>query len=223
MENHTGLLAVSCPTYSIVRVTLMLSFPMPPSRCSRAAKLLAAAAGMLLLAACQSAPIERDYDVNRDYTQYRNWTWAEPRVSYTPDDDPRIQSDLTTQRVLEAVSGQLDVRGLRPAQDPQNADLKVRVHVISDQRQDNVTTSFGGSFGTYRGWGGWGAGPGFAETRTVDYQVMTLQIDLLDAADGQLVWRGSDEHQMRRSALSPAERSRLIQEMVTKVLSGFPP
>lgn len=181
------------------------------------------AATVLLLAACQSAPIQRDFDSSRDFTQYRNWSWAEPDVSYLPENDPRVRSDLTTQRIRDAVSGQLDVRGLRPVQPGQEADLQVQVYVISELRKDNVTTSYGGSFGTYwGGWGGgWGGGPGYAETRSVDYQVFTLQIDLLD--DGQLVWRGSDEQQMRSNALSPAERSQQIQEMVSKILGGFPP
>lgn len=190
---------------------------------SRPIKTLSLGGVLLLLTACQAAPIQRDFDTSRDFTQYRNWTWAEEDVSYTPANDPRIKSDLTTQRVREAVSGQLDVRGLRPAQPGQDGDLQVKAYVISEMREDNVTTSYGGSFGTYwGGWGGgWGGGPGYAETRSVDYQVLTLQIDLLD--DGQLVWRGSDEQQLRTTPLSPAERSQQIQEMVTKILSGFPP
>lgn len=186
-------------------------------------KFLLLGAAVLLLAACQTAPIQRDFDTSRDFTQYSTWSWAEPDVNYLPENDPRIRSDLTSQRIREAVSGQLDVRGLRPAQPGQGADLDVKVYVISELRKDNVTTSYGGSFGTYwGGWGGgWGGGPGYAETRSVDYQVFTLQIDLLD--DGQLVWRGSDEQQMRNTALSPAERSQQIQEMVSKILGGFPP
>lgn len=194
---------------------MLLSLRHVASRCTA---LLAVA---VMLSACQSAPAQRDFDANRDYGQYRNWSWAEPDVQYTPNDDPRIQSDLTTQRVREAVSGQLDARGLRPAQVPAEADLLVRVYVISELRRDNVTTTFGGSFGGY--WGGWGGGPGFAETRSVDHQVLTLQIDLLDRVDGQLVWRGSDEQQMRTTPQSPAERSKLIQSMVSRILGGFPP
>lgn len=178
---------------------------------------------VLLLTACQAAPIQRDFDTSRDFTQYRNWSWAEDDVSYTPANDPRIQSDLTTQRIRDAVSGQLDVRGLRPAQPGQDADLQVKAYVISEMREDDVTTTFGGSFGTHwGGWGGgWGAGPGYAETRSVDYQVFILQIDLLD--DGQLVWRGTDEQQIRNTTMSPAQRSQQIQEMVSKILGGFPP
>lgn len=193
------------------------------SRLHSTTKSLTLGVAVLLLAACQAAPIQRDFDTNRDFTQYRDWSWAEEAVSYTPASDPRIQSDLTTQRIRDAVSGQLDVRGLRPVQPGQEPDLQVKVYVISEMREDNVTTSYGGSFGTYwGGWGGgWGGGPGYAETRSVDYQVLTLQIDLLD--DGQLVWRGSDEQQLRSTPLTPAERSQQIQEMVSKILGGFPP
>lgn len=97
------------------------------------------------LVACQTAPAPRDYDQSRDFTRYRTWTWAEPAVVYRPADDPRIQSDLTTQRIREAVSGQLDARGLRPAQPGVEPDLQVRAYMMIDQRQDNVTTSYGRS------------------------------------------------------------------------------
>lgn len=202
---------------------MMFAFRLHSPFSSVPLKSLALLAAVTLLAACQAAPIQRDFDTTRDFTQYRNWSWAEEDVSYVPANDPRIRSDLTTQRIREAISGQLDVRGLRPVQPGQEADLQVKAYVISEMREDNVTTSYGGSFGTYwGGWGGgWGGGPGYAETRSVDYQVLTLQIDLLD--DGQLVWRGSDEQQLRSTPLSPAERSQQIQQMVTKILGGFPP
>ncbi|PKM29903.1 MAG: DUF4136 domain-containing protein [Gammaproteobacteria bacterium HGW-Gammaproteobacteria-11] len=177
---------------------------------------------VLALLGCQTAAVVRDYDLNRDFTQYRDWRWADPAVSYAPAGDPRIESDLTTQRVRDAVSGQLDVRGLRPAVNPAEADLQVKVYVISELRKDNVTTSYGGFFGGYWG-GGWGGGPGFSETRSVDYQVLTLQIDLLDGRDGQLVWRGSDEQQLRSTPLTPVQRSELIQTLATRILGGFPP
>ncbi len=174
----------------------------------------------MLLAACQSSPIQQDYDPNRSYTQYRSWAWAEPAVSYAPA-DPRLQSDLTTQRIREAVAGQLDVRGLRPAVAGTEPDLTVRAHLVVENRQDQVTTSYGGYWGGY--WrGGWG-GPGYYETRTVDYRVGTLQIDLFDAQDNQLVWRGSASEVLRDGEQTPAERSRKMHELAAKVLSRFPP
>lgn len=171
------------------------------------------------LAACQSAPAPRDYDQSRDFTLYRTWTWAEPAVVYRPADDPRIQSDLTTQRIREAVSGQFDARGLRPAQEGAQGDLQVRTYMLIDQRQDNVTTHHGRT----PAWGVWAADPLYSETRSVHYQVTTLQIDLIDGKDGQLVWRGSTSDILRDRQLTPAERSNSIFTMVRQVLDGYPP
>ena len=59
--------------------------------------------------------------------------------------------------------------------------------------------------------------------RTVDYQVATLQIDLLDGRDGKLVWRGSAEQVLRASAQSPAQREAAIRDTVAQVLAHYPP
>ena len=34
----------------------------------------------LLLSACQTAQLERDFDPNRDFAAYRSWSWLEPAV-----------------------------------------------------------------------------------------------------------------------------------------------
>lgn len=175
---------------------------------------------LLLLAACQNVRVERDYDASRDFAAYRSWSWQEPALQYRPA-DPRIQSDLTEQRIRAAVAQQLDQRGLRPAQAGASADLRVQAWLIVDQRQDQVSTSYGGHWGGY--WNGYWGGPAFTETRTLDYQVATLQVDLLDGQDGKLVWRGSAEQIMRQSPPSPAEREQAIQRTIAQILSQYPP
>ncbi|HSC82187.1 MAG TPA: DUF4136 domain-containing protein [Pseudomonas sp.] len=176
---------------------------------------------LLLLGACQSVQLDRDYDTSRDFAAYRSWSWQEPALQYLPD-DPRFKSDLTEQRIREAVSQQLDQRGLRPAQAGSAADLKVQVWLLVEQRQDQVSTSYGGGY-----WGGYGSGywggPAYTETRSVDYKVATIQVDLFDGKDGKLVWRGSAEQIMHRSPPSPAEREAAIRDTVTKVLGQYPP
>lgn len=171
------------------------------------------------LAACQTNAPLADFDVSRDFSQYRTWSWADPAVNYAPPGDPRLPSDLTTQRVQDAVSAQLDVRGLRPAKDPASADLRVSTSVVMETRRDQVTTQYGG----FWGYGGpyWGGGPGFTQTRSVDYQVLTLQIDLLDGEDGRLVWRGNDSEKVRDR--SPIERTREMHELAAGVLVNYPP
>jgi hypothetical protein len=176
---------------------------------------------LLILSACQTPQLQRDFDPNRDFTAYRNWSWQEPAVQYKPD-DPRLNSDLTGQRIRSAVSEQLDQRGLRPAAANMPSDLKVQVWLIVDNRQQQVSTHVGGAWGDPWRGGFWG-GPGYVETRTQDYQVSTLQIDLLDGKDGKLVWRGSAEKVLRNNQHNPSEREASIRRSVAEILSQYPP
>lgn len=175
---------------------------------------------LLLLGACQSQQINRDFDASRDFAAYRSWSWQAPAVQYKPD-DPRIRSDLTEQRLRSAVADQLDQRGLRPAAAGAKGDLKVQVWLVVDDRQQQVSSGFGGGFGGY--WGPYWGGPAYNETRTIDYKVATVQVDLFDGRDGKLVWRASDERIVRNAAGNPTEREAEIRETVGRVLSQYPP
>ena len=178
--------------------------------------LLAVAA---LLSACAANQVNNDFDASRDFAAYRTWSWKEPALQYRPD-DPRIKSDLTEQRIRQSVADQLDQRGLRPAAAGSKGNLDVQTYLIVEERQQQVTTNYGGGWGNP--WNGYWGAPMYNETRNVTYKVATLQIDLLDGKDGKLVWRGSDEQMMSNSP-SPQDRSAAIRATVTKVLSNYPP
>ncbi|RZA12435.1 MAG: DUF4136 domain-containing protein, partial [Proteobacteria bacterium] len=72
-------------------------------------------------------------------------------------------------------------------------------------------------------WGPYWATPAMNETRSIDYKVATLQLDMLDGRDGKLVWRGSTEQLVNDSAVSPSERNSVIQKAVSDILSTYPP
>ena len=172
----------------------------------------------VVLGACQST-MELDYDPSRDFAAYRSWSWQEPAVRYHPEQSP-LKSDLTEQRIREAVGQQLEQRGLRQAASGQ-ADLKVQAWFSVERRQDSYTTYYGGMFMGYPG--GWWGGPSYAQTNQYEYRVGILQVDLLDGRDGRLVWRGSDEQVLSRRQQSPGERTALIHETAARVLSQYPP
>ncbi|MCY1398316.1 hypothetical protein D9M71_133450 [compost metagenome] len=174
----------------------------------------------LTLSACETGNVTQDYDASRDFAAYRSWTWKEPALQYRPD-DPRIMSDLTDQRVRQAVSDQLDQRGLRPAPASNKGDLNIQTYLIVEDRQQLITTNYGGAWNGY--WGNYWGGPMYNETRSVDYKVATIQVDMFDAHDGRLVWRGSAEQVMRNYPPTPNERATAIQETVAKALSNYPP
>lgn len=170
----------------------------------------------VLLSACQTTKVNYDFDASRDFAGYRSWAWKEPALQYRPD-DPRIKSDLTEQRIRQSVADQLDQHGLRPAAAGAKADVNVQTYLIVEDRQQQITTNYGG------GWGGpwWGA-PMYNETRNVTFKVSTIQIDLLDGKDGKLVWRGSDE-QLLSNPVNPLDRNAEVHATVSRILSNYPP
>ena len=184
----------------------------------------------LLLSACETMQVTHDYNPAVDFAAFKTWSFKDPALQYRPN-SPMLKSDLTEQRILQAVSSELDQRGLRPAAAGSKPDLLVQTYLIVANRQEQVVTNYGynGPWGgPWAGgyWGGpwegyWGA-PMYNETRNIVYQVGTLQIDLMDAKDGKLVWRGSAEKNVNDSP-TPAERSAAIREAVTKILSTYPP
>ncbi|MFJ7284095.1 DUF4136 domain-containing protein [Pseudomonas sp. NPDC099000] len=180
--------------------------------------LLAVAA---LLTACAGSQVNNDFDASRDFAAYRSWSWKEPALQYRPD-DPRIKSDLTEQRIRQSVTDQLDQRGLRPAADGKKGDLSVQTYLIVEQRQQQVTTNYGGGGAWGNPWNGYWGGPMYNETRNVSYKVAIIQIDLLDGKDGKLVWRGSDEQILSRTT-NPSDRSTAIRETVGRILANYPP
>ena len=183
----------------------------------------------LLLSACETMQVSHDYNPAVDFAKFRTWAWKDPAVQYQPN-NPMLRSDLTEQRIIQAVGSQLDQRGLRPVAAGSKPDLLVQAWLIVANRQEQVVTNYGYG-GPWGGpWGGYGAGPWegywgapmYNETRNVVYQVGTLQIDLIDAKTGKLVWRGSAE-KVVDSNPTPTERSAAINEAVTKILSTYPP
>lgn len=175
---------------------------------------------LLGLAACQSVQLDSDYDPNRDFSALQTWSWQEPAVQYRPD-DPRLQSDLTEQRVRAAVAQQLEQRGLRQTAPGTPSDLRVQAFMIVDERQQQTATYYGGDLMSDRTGRLW-ASPGYTEVRTIDYQIGTLQLDFLDR-DGKLIWRGSGAQHVRRNPGSPQERAAAIHDTVAKILAQYPP
>lgn len=172
-----------------------------------------------LLSACAANQVNHDFDASRDFAAYRSWSWKEPALQYRPD-DPRIKSDLTEQRIRQAVEDQLDQRGLRQAAPGSRGDVQVQTYLIVEDRQQQVTTNYGGAWGNP--WNGYWGGPMYNETRNITYKVATIQIDLLDGKDGKLVWRGSDEQILSRTP-NPSDRSTAIHDTVKNILANYPP
>src|SRR5512144_2762725 len=135
------------------------------------------AATALVLAAvvgCSTVKTSADYEPSTDFSKYKRWSWKE---------DGSIQDPIISKRIQTVLGNELAKKGL--TRSDENPDLWVAVHArLSTQTQ--VT-----SYNT--GWGyGWRWGGGGMSTATVqEVPVGTLIVDLADARQKELVWRGT--------------------------------
>uniref|UniRef100_UPI0013C40B1F DUF4136 domain-containing protein n=1 Tax=Pseudomonas aeruginosa TaxID=287 RepID=UPI0013C40B1F len=119
----------------------------------------------------------------RDYARYRSWSWAAAGVSGFP-------QGLDDNQLRDAVSQQLDQRGLRPARPGSAADLQVSAFLRNELRTRQVTDYYGGYYGNYGGWRDpwYGYGASYPVTRSYTVQVTVVRVELNDARSGQPVW-----------------------------------
>ena len=140
--------------------------------------------GALFLSAC--APrIYVDQDPDAKLGGYHRFAWLSPPPS--PVRDPILDSQILDGRVHKAVSADLKARGYEEVAPDANPDFLVTYHTSAKQTLQSTGPSF--SFGFVdafpRGFGAVGFGP---DVQTRDEG--TLMLDVLDAQNKRLVWRG---------------------------------
>lgn len=168
--------------------------------------------GVAACLACASVRVSVDYDPSEDFSTYRTFTWF-PRPKPATG-DYRVDNSLIDQRVRAAVERTLAAKGYQKVED-RAPDFYANYHLQIDQKIDVRTVNRGyvDSWGYYVGW---------PETRVTQYDEGTLVIDIADARDKQLAWRGAGVGRVR-SRPKPEETTRDINEAVAQILAKFPP
>lgn len=183
-------------------------------------KLLVLLFAAVALTACSSYDVSTDYNPATNFTTFR--TFAVKKDLKIPGDVLQ-QNDFTRDRVYSAIESAMVRRGYHPT-DEGTADLIVLAYAgVKDKV--NMST-YGYSAGPYWGGGYYGGGyyGGGYSTQTVvtHYNEGTLHIDILDAKEKALVWKGQGTGVVEKSR-SPKEREEMVNEAVGEILAEFPP
>lgn len=151
----------------------------------RALKTLALFAVVAALGACASGPdVFVQQDPAADFSQYKTYNF-EARLG--TDRDNGSQSIVSTY-FKNAVSREMEARGYVQSENP---DLEVNFFVNTEEKIRSRSVPTAGGYYGYRGgyynpWGGYGG----TETQIDQYTEGTVNIDLIDARENQLVWEG---------------------------------
>jgi Domain of unknown function (DUF4136) len=187
---------------------------------SRQIHWIAAALTALLIQGCATgAQVRVDYDQKTDFQTLRSYAWA-PMTEEERQEKSR--NSLTHERIQSAIDAHLATRGYAKVGEAQ-ADFLVTHTVTVERRTQVQETRASVGYGRYGAHGGVGVGYGIpVETSTYQYKVGTLIIDIIDARQKRLVWRGSGERTLGEDQ-TPEKRTEIINATVNEILSRFPP
>ncbi len=149
-----------------------------------------------------------DWDRGADFSNFHTYGWQT---------SPHPAPGLWDQRVIDGVDKQLAAKGLRKVD--ATPDLwVVYSNSLSDQKQ-----VVGTGYGMGPGWGwGWGWGP---RVRTVEYNTYitkegTLVVELADAKNHQLMWRGAATSTLSDNS---DKNIKTLNNALNKLFKNYPP
>lgn len=162
--------------------------------------------GLLLPLAALAQKTNVDWDRQADFSKFHTYAWEK---------SPNPAHGLWDQRIVNAVDQQLMAKGFtQVATDP---DVwVVYSNSIHDQKQV-VGTGYG--FGPGWGWG-WGWGPSPMTYQTYVTKHGTLVVEIADARNKQLLWRGSVTDTISDNS---NKNIKTLDKAVSKLFQGYPP
>jgi hypothetical protein len=175
---------------------------------------LVAVATCALLAACSQYDIKYDYDVESNFQNFRTYAWIPQQISEgsTSASTAMQRNTLLDKRIRSAVDVNMAAKGFTV--DENNPDLLVVYHTGMQNKVD--VTDWGYTYsGSYWGWAG-------RDIDVYNYTEGTLLIDLVQAHDKELVWRGSATGVVDPNR-SPEEVQERINDVVAQIFSNYPP
>jgi hypothetical protein len=145
--------------------------------------------------------VKTDYDHHANFGQYHTYYWQKVQTS-----DP-----LWENRIRDAVDRELQAKGWQKVE----SDGDVAVTAVGSAKNQQEYQTF------YNGMGGWRWG-GFGETTTQveNYRVGSLVVDMYDAHNRQLVWRGVSSDTLSDK---PEKNEKKLDKAVDKMFDHFPP
>lgn len=140
--------------------------------------------GACILVGCATGPkIHAVYEPGINFNDYKTYAFVD---ELAPKGEQGYRT-LTNKYLHNAIRKELNSRGLT---ETQNADLLINFNVSTKEKLTSTTSPTPlSSYYNFRGGYSYGMGYG-TETRVSQYTEGTLNIDVVDASQKQLIWEG---------------------------------
>jgi opacity protein-like surface antigen len=176
---------------------------------------LTLACAVLAVTAASAQDVRYNFDQSADFSKYKTYKWVQLKGGEQVD-------DLISKQIVEALEAGLAAKGLTKT-DADTADLYIGYQVAIHTEKE--FTSYSTDWGYGPGWrGGWYGGMGSTTTtgQTTTIYIGELALDMYDAAQKNLVWRGVVSKTLDPKA-KPEKRQKNLNKAVTKLLKKYPP
>jgi Domain of unknown function (DUF4136) len=160
--------------------------------------------GLLIGAALLiAADVKTDYSHSTDFNQFHTYSWLKVQAG----------NSLWTDRIKHDVDTEFAAKGW--SQVPSGGDAAVSAFGATHQ-QPTLETYYDGFGG---GWF-WRGGPDFATTTVETTPVGTLVVDIFNARDKKLIWRGTASNVLSDH---PEKNEKKLADSVQDMFKHFPP
>jgi hypothetical protein len=147
--------------------------------------------------------VTKDYDKTYDFSKDHSYYWIKIDVA----------NPLWQKRIQTEIDEQLAAKGWTKGDG--TGDLALSA-LGTTATKTNLNTFYSGM----GGWGWYGGGMATATTTQEQYTTGTLILDMFDASNHQLVWRGVATDTMSDK---PEKNEKKVEKAIDKLLEDFPP
>jgi hypothetical protein len=172
----------------------------------------------IIFLGCSSVQVSQDYEPSVNFSNLKNYRWQSIEQEKTG--DIRIDNPLLDKRIREAVDRSLGEKGYE-SDNETSYDFYVAYKMTIQKRieTDNLSTGIGFGFGTYGRHGGIGVSTG---GRVNEYDEALIVIDIINAKDNDLLWRGKSTSRMSQHS-TPEKTTKSVNKIIEKIMAQFPP
>ena len=161
---------------------------------------MCAIAFCLMAAFAAGQQVSVNYNHSQSFAGYHTYAWASDNAN-------KVQNSILAQVAVQDIDSALEGKGLTKVEEGQNPDLIVTSN--GGLKQQTSYTAWG-----MRGWGG-GMG-GITPEQNVEG---TLIVDIDDAKNQSLVWRGIAQNTLNNNG---NKNQQMVQKAIAKMFKQWP-
>lgn len=141
-----------------------------------------------------------NYNHSQSFSQFHTYAWGSNNAN-------KIQNSILAQVAVQDIDAALQGKGFQKVEESQNPDLLVTAN--GGMREQT----------SYSAWGMRGIGGGMGGITPEQNVIGTMIVDLYDAKNQSLVWRGMAQNSLNNNG---NKNQQMVQKAITKMFNQWP-